>query len=256
MSRKKVKITNPGGETLDALIEGKQEAPETLVFVHGFGTDKNEGYNIFADWSKELKDNFTVVRFDFSGYGASDGKQVEVDYQKHSRDLASVLNWARANLNERVSLIAHSMGCFITSLLSPDNIRKSVFSGIPNADTNYIADRIQEVIRRRGGVVDENGVSEYPRSSGENQKMGASFWKVLRTFDPIDKITEYANKTDLLILHPREDDVIGDQHLEPYQEIEQATYLETPGDHNYSQADDRAAALNTIRNFLADKLEL
>ena len=61
-------IRNKFGERIDALVEGKEDADATIVFVHGSGTDKNEGENLFVDISKTLGKKFRIVRFDFSGF--------------------------------------------------------------------------------------------------------------------------------------------------------------------------------------------
>ena len=35
-------------------------------------------------------------------------------------------------------------------------------------------------IKNKGGTIDENGISMYPRTSGEVQKIGSDFWRVMR----------------------------------------------------------------------------
>lgn len=97
---KQVKIKNNLGEQLDALIEGNEKSKVTIVFVHGFGTDKNETENLFTDIATALKSQFRIIRFDLTGYGKSEGKQEETNYNKHAEDLKSVFDWV---------LIIHSL---------------------------------------------------------------------------------------------------------------------------------------------------
>jgi len=247
----KKRINNQFGEEIDVLVEGNESSNITIVFVHGFGTDKNEGHNLFADLALDLKKDFRLVRFDFTGYGESDGKQEDVNYEKQTRDLKAVLNWVEEESKGDINIIAHSMGTFVVSMLSPDNIEKTVFSAIPNADTNYLADVLQKKIRsKEGGVVDETGISIYPRYSGEVQKVGARFWEVLRAFNTAKAFSQYAKKTKLIIIHPLQDNVVGDKYLEPYKEIPEARYIEVKGDHNYSKREDREKVLHIIEEFL------
>src|SRR3990167_11225559 len=70
-------IINPYGERLDALVEERDRASATVIFVHGFGTDKHESDRYFDDLSFGLQKNFRIVRFDLSACGKSDGRLEE-----------------------------------------------------------------------------------------------------------------------------------------------------------------------------------
>lgn len=61
---KELKIKNIFGEKLDVLIEGNEQTDEIIIFVHGFGTDKNEGAGSFFDAAEYFKKNYLTVRFD------------------------------------------------------------------------------------------------------------------------------------------------------------------------------------------------
>ena len=43
----KKRIKNIFGEDLDVLIEGNANSKRILLFVHGYGTDKDEGVRFF-----------------------------------------------------------------------------------------------------------------------------------------------------------------------------------------------------------------
>lgn len=245
------RIRNKSDEQIDVLVEGNPNAETTVVFVHGFGTDRNEGYNIFVDMSEALQGKFRIVRFDFPGYGKSGGRQEDVDYNKQARDLETILNWVRKIYGDKISIVAHSMGTFVVSLLSPENIGKTIFSAIPNANTDYLISFLQNRINSKpGGVVDKDGISLYPRSSGEMQKVGLSFWKVLRAFDLAKAVADYAKRSNLLIIHPLQDEIVGNKHLDAYKVIPETEYMELDGDHNYSKRKDREGVIEIIQKFL------
>jgi pimeloyl-ACP methyl ester carboxylesterase len=113
-------IKNNGDEELDTLVEGNENSHTTIIFVHGFGTQKDESYGYFIDVAKALHSNYRTVRFDFSGYGKSQGKQVDVNYKKHAEDLKIILDWTKEKFGGKIYIIAQSMGCFVTAFLSPD----------------------------------------------------------------------------------------------------------------------------------------
>jgi len=132
-------IKNIFGENLDVLIEGNKESNKILIFVHGFGTDKNEGFSSFLDLSKYFENDFLMIRFDLSGYGQSEGKDHEFQFQKAAGDVDSIIRYARRNYKDKdIYIVAHSLGTFIVSLLSPHNIKKIVFISIANSKTSFI----------------------------------------------------------------------------------------------------------------------
>lgn len=117
---KKLKIKNIFGEDLDLLIEGNEKSKQIIVFVHGYGTDKDEGFSSFLDFSKYLTKDFLIMRFDLSGYGVSGGEQQEFQFQKAAGDVDSVIRFARKKYPKKdINIIAHSLGTFIVALLSP-----------------------------------------------------------------------------------------------------------------------------------------
>lgn len=249
---KTVIIPNIFGEKIDALIEGNTTAITTVIFVHGFGTNKNEGSNYFLDVANALKETYRIVRFDFAGYGASEGKQEEVNYEKQTKDLEAIIIYVRQQFDGNIFLFAHSMGCLVTAMLSPNGIQKTVFSSIPNYNTNYLSNFFQNWISSKpGGTVDKNGVSMFPRSAGGVQKIGSSFWKILEDFDPMKAVSEFARKTKLLIIHAKQDPIIGTDFVKEYSDIPGVEDIWMDGDHNYTKKDDREIVIEKVKTFFA-----
>lgn len=248
--QEEVLITNIFGESINTLIEGNPTAPVTVIFIHGFGADKNEGGNYFTDIAQALADNYRIVRFDFSGYGNSEGKQEEVNYEKQAKDLEAVLSYVKKNFDGEIYLYAHSMGCFITAMLSPENIKKTVFSSIPNYNTQHLSNFFQNwIVSKPGGSVDTNGISIFPRSAGGVQKIGLSFWKVLEDFDPMKAVSEFAQKTELLIIHAKQDPIIGTEFVKEYADISGVEDIWLNGDHNYTKKEDREILIEKVKEF-------
>ena len=77
-----MKIKNENGENIDLLVEGNPNSNITLVFAHGFGTNKDENSNLFIDLAKPFLEKYRVIRFDFSGYGQSEGRQEDASITK------------------------------------------------------------------------------------------------------------------------------------------------------------------------------
>lgn len=247
-----IKIKNKFGDELDTLIEGNDESNTTIVFVHGFGVDKNESFNYFADITLSLEGQFRLVRFDFSGYGKSGGKQEDVNYQKQAGDLGCVIDYVRANFPGKLFIVAHSMGTFVTSFLCPTGVEKTVFTGIPNSNTNYIIERLKgRISSRDGAFVNTEGITTYPRTFGPAQKIGPSFWKVLGEFKPVDVVSRYAKKTNLLVIHFNQDNIAGNDYMNEYDAIKEAKILWLDGDHNATKKEDREMVIKMIQEFFS-----
>lgn len=245
------KIKNIFGEELDVLIEGNENSKNIVIFVHGFGTDKNEGFATFLDLANFLKDQYITIRFDLSGYGSSEGEDYEFQFQKAAGDLDSVIRYARKEYPSKdVNIIAHSLGTFITSLLSPYEIKKTVFTSIPNSNSEYIIKQLQDRIVNHGGTIDEKGITIYPRSSGVVQKMGKDFWRTFRSFDVLEYLEEFAKKTKIVIFKPKQDNVLDYKYFEEYKLIPKVNYVEIDGDHNFRKKEDRQYLFDKIKDFL------
>jgi len=246
----KNKIKNIFGENLDVLIEGNLNSDRILIFVHGFGTDKNEGFATFLDLAHYLKYDFTTIRFDLSGYGKSEGEDYEFQFQKAAGDVDSVIRYAKGNHpNKEIFIVAHSLGTFVVSILSPHKIKKTVFTSIPNSNTDFIIRELKKRIISKGGRINENNLTFYPRASGVVQVIGKDFWRTLKTFSPIEYIEEFGNKTKLRIYKPKNDDVLENRYFNEYKKIKNIEYIELEGNHNFTKKEDRNKLFNSIKEF-------
>lgn len=246
----KRKISNKNNELLDVWVEGNEKSEKTIIFVHGFATDKHETAGYFNGLVKALENKFRIIRFDFSGCGESEGKLEEKDYEKWSEDLSVVADYVRDNFQGDVYIFAQSMGCFVTALLSPSGIKKTVFTGVPNNNTQYIIESLfLRFGKKPGGKIDFQGISLLPRSTGKTQKIGPSFWEVIKNLKPKETVEAYSKKTDLMIIHPKQDEVVGNQFLKEYSKIPGVKIKWLDGDHSFSKPEDRSKLIFEIERF-------
>lgn len=244
------RIHNIFGEDLDVAIEGNPDSNRVLIFVHGFGTDKNEGFSSFLDAADFFKNDFITIRFDQSGYGQSEGEDYEFQFQKAAGDLDSIIRYARREYPDKELYIAgHSLGTFVVALLSPFNIKKIALTSVPNSKMEFIIETLQKRILSKGGEVDEQRLTRYPRTSGAVQLIGRDFWRTLRNFDPISAFEELGSKTDLIILKPLQDEVLEYKYFDDYKNLKNAKYVELNGDHNFKKPEDRKALNELIKEF-------
>lgn len=246
----KTKIPNLQNESLDIWVEGNERSKMTVIFVHGFAVDKHETKGFFDDLAKEISENLRIVRFDFSGCGESQGNLEEKDFEKWSEDLKFVIEFVKKNYKGSLNIFAQSMGCFITALANPTGIKKTVFIGIPNNNTQFIIDKIsQRMISRPGGRINYDGISYFPRSTGKIQKIGPDFWRVLKDFNPYKKVEKFSKKTRLIIFHPKQDEIVGSEFLEEYSMIPGVKIEWVDGNHSFTKKEDRKNLILRIKDY-------
>ena len=248
---KSFKVLNKHGEELEVKVDGNEQGQGTLLFVQGFGVSLIEN-SLYADITAAFKNEFTIISFDFAGYGTSEGKQEDVSLNTEAQDLDAVLKWVRKQFLGPVSLIAHSLGCAVVSHLNPSVIEKTIFIAPTHQNCEHLVKNLQQRMLLRGGKIDEQGVSVYPRLSGEIQKIGALFWSTLRSFDPIASCRKFSIKTNLLLLYPKKDEIISKEGIIGYRKIATITFKELPGNHNFSEKKEREKLITTIQYFLQD----
>ena len=246
-----MKIKNENGENIDLVVEGNSTSNITIIFVHGLGTNKDENLNLFIDLAKPFLPRYRVIRFDLSGCGKSEGKQEEASIAKHTKDLKAVLDFAESKYNGTKYILAFSMGCFVVLSLSPEDIEKTVFISPPNPDPQRIIESTKARISSRpDGKVVEDGISIYPRSAGSIQKLGPAFWGALKTFKPVEMLTEYSKKTDLILFRPMQDEVVSGQNISAYRAIKTLEYVELSGTHGFADLKDREKLIVAVQYFV------
>lgn len=248
-------IKNNLGEKLDTWVEEPiGDVKASVVMVHGFGTSKHETAEYFDDISLALTNhNFRVVRFDLSGYGNSEGREEDACYSKHVLDLKCILNWVKSNFKSPIYIFAQSMGCWVTSLANPDGISKTIMTGVPNSNPEIVVTRVKDRFGSRpGAILNLDGVSLLPRSTGKIQKIGSQFWLDIKNIKPAKIVEDYSKKTELLIVHWESDEIIGKDYLDEYDKISSLKSIWLPGDHSVTKPSDRQNFIQKMLSFYGD----
>lgn len=247
----KLKIKNSWGENLDVLIEGKMDADISVVFVHGWGVDKDDGDRVFVDIAQSLKNDFRCVRFDLSGCGQSEGREEDANHQKFADDLKVVLKYVVSRFGPRIYLIAVSQGTTVATMaysqLGEYFPEKTILLSPVDSNSSYGIERKKAKILKRGGSVDELGISYSPRSNGDVQKIGPGYWQTLRTMNPLKQMSDLACKTKLLVVRGTEDEFIAAESVAAYKTIANLDFIEITGNHTFKQPESRQKLIEIIQ---------
>ena len=240
-------VENKQGEKLSVWVEGRDDATITVLMVHGFGIGKHDAH--FDDTTAALSKQYRVVRFDFSSYGESEGQNEDATYDKQADEVNLMVEWAKKQFGGDVYIIAQSMGCHAVSIAAPENIKKTVYTAPAPALGEDVIKGVQDKIRRREGVIDEDGISIYPRSSVPTQKLGPGFWKSIRSHDLVELFANYVQKTSLLLIRPMSDEVVSKEGFAPFRGVDGYILAEIEGDHSFQVEGQRQATLDHITAF-------
>jgi len=246
-----LEVINTFGERLENILKGNFKANEVIIFVHGFGVDLHETGGLFDYEANELGNRYITLQFSLSGCGNSGGKSEDMNYRKHADDLSTVINAVKTRYPDKnINIITHSMGGFVTAVLSPNNIKKIILVGLPNHNISYLKQRLIDRFKNReGSVIDLDGISIFPRSSGINQKIGSSFWKEINRIQPIALVEDLSKKTMLKIIHMRQDEIIGNLYINDYHNLPNIEAVYIDGNHSVTDIGPRKELINEINYF-------
>jgi len=136
---RKIEFPGLGGDTLAARLDSPDGAPIAYaLFAHCFTCSKD----IFAASriAKELSDaGIAVLRFDFTGLGASDGEFANTNFSSNVQDLLKAVDYMRSEHEAPALIIGHSLGGAAVLAAAPqiDEVKAVVTIGAP-ADAEHV----------------------------------------------------------------------------------------------------------------------
>jgi len=199
----KITFNSATGESLAARIDRPEgDIKAYILFAHCFTCTKD----IFAAarMAKVLKEkNYALLRFDFTGLGASEGDFANTNFSSNVEDLLSAANFMRDELEAPSILIGHSLGgsAVLAAKSKIPEVKAVVTLGSP-ADVAHVAHNFKSDIEK----IMAEGEAEVCLV-GRPFKIKKQFIEDVETV----KLQEYvANlKAALLVMHAPLDQTVG-----------------------------------------------
>ncbi len=202
-SSEKLTFAGSSGETLAARLDKPAGSPRAFaLFAHCFTCSKD----IFAAAriSEALVERgFAVLRFDFTGLGASDGDFANTNFSSNVEDLRRAADFLRDNYDAPEILIGHSLGGAAVLAVAGDiaEVKAVATIGAP-ADAAHVAHNF-------GAKIDEietEGVAEV-QLAGRTFKIKKQFLDDLKQQSVNARIVQM--RKALLIFHAPRDEIVG-----------------------------------------------
>jgi len=191
------------GETLAARLDlpmGPVRA--TALFAHCFTCSKDivAARRIAAELARQ---GIAVLRFDFTGLGASDGEFANTDFSSNVDDLLAAVGYLRENFEAPRLMIGHSLGgaAVLVAAASVPELRAVATIGAP-ADAEHVIHSFKAHLDE----IDISG-SATVTLAGRAFRVRDDFVKDLRAQSVRDRAGRM--KKALLVLHAPRDEVVG-----------------------------------------------
>jgi len=202
---KKFEFQNQNGETLAGTLEEPTVGPPrgVALFAHCFSCGKN--ILAASRVSRGLRDRgFTVLRFDFTGLGESEGEFADTNFSTNVDDLRAAISAMRKeNLAPQI-LIGHSLGGAAVLDLADevDEVKLVATIGAPSEPRHVVH------------LFDEAAMQQIEQTGQAEVSLGGRPFTIKKQF--LDDVTETSvlrklgsSKKPLLICHSPIDSVVG-----------------------------------------------
>jgi len=205
-----VSFTNDHGEQLAARLElPAGQAKATALFAHCFTCSKD----IFAASriSQGLAElGFAVLRFDFTGLGASEGEFANTNFSSNVSDLVNAANFMREKIEAPKILVGHSLGGAAV-LAAAKHVPEAI--AVATIGAPFDPGHVSHLFDGARGEIEATGEAEVTLG-GRSFKIKKQFLEDIESQQAVESIAGL--KKALLVFHAPLDKTVG---IENAQEI-------------------------------------
>lgn len=218
-------------------------ATDIIIFVHGFGV-RYDSRGMFTDIKQSLPKNFGSIMFDFNKVSDKDVYLSSITEQV--KLLRGIIENAKTDFPDiKLNVVAHSMGCIITSLAGLNIDGQVIFLAPPD---NFGDDRLESYFRQYEGATEQDSILVVPRKDGSISHIPLEFFKEMATIKPLDTMVQFAKKKQITVFQTTRDEVIGETN---YGELLDITQIERiSADHNFT-GKQRQVLIEKVTQLLA-----
>lgn len=245
---KTLKTSFPGwnGHILDARLEMPEGTPKAFaIFCHCFTCTKDT-ITTFRISRALAQRGYAVLRFDFTGLGASEGEFAQTNFSTNVSDVESAISFLRSHYQAPSLLLGHSLGGTATleAAIHANEVRTVVTVASPSQPDH--------VLHHFGRTLTllEQGVSASIEVAGQHYNIEPQFIENLRKYDMEQRLT--AINKPVLIFNIIDDALVAENNaVELNQWIRSDTKIVNleNSDHLLSNKQDTEFVADTINDW-------
>lgn len=235
MTTLKLTFTNEKGIELSARLDlPEAKAKAYAIFAHGFGGSKDT--LVASRISRALtNEDIAVLRFDFTGLGASEGEFVNTTFSTNVCDIIAAAKYLEQNYEAPKLLIGHSLGgaAVLVAASKLPEVRAVSTIGTPSNPSH-----VQHHFKDQLETITTRGASDI-KIAGKDISISHDFIKDIEKYD-LEEIVRDFNKA-YLIFHSPTDMVVSIMHAGILYRAARhpKSFLALDGaDHNLTKAED------------------
>ncbi len=132
----------------DNVIEGKATSTG-VIFLHGFSQTKAGAYGIFSQICEKIEANIPILRFDYMGFGDSEGETCEVDMHSMISNTEKMTQWFVNKTGcRKVIYIGHGIGNYIATIMVEKNPYNEAILIMPQLTALDKEERYKDIISK------------------------------------------------------------------------------------------------------------
>jgi len=228
--------------------QGSNSGP-TVILCHGMMSAK-EGTKQTALARGLEESGLSVLRFDFSFCGESEGIFQEITFTQEVDDLRSAVKWVRQNGGKAIGLFGSSMGGGVAVLYAKEDPSiKALVTLAAVAHPMRLAERMEELKQRMRQWKEEGN------HFGAEGEVGERFFQDIKHHNIPAAISKVA--APILVIHGQADEVVDVQEAyDLYENASEPKALKIilEGDHRITRPEDLQDVLQTTVAFFKQHL--
>ena len=250
---KQVHFKNHLGEKLSGTLHQPEKPSDRgIVIGHCFTCSRHT--RILQQMGRDLATaRFTVLRFDFSGNGQSEGAFIDSSYSKHIAEMKTAAAFLSDNGTRWIGLAGHSMGANI-ALLAAARLKTvravCIMAGrVSGMKPSHFLSREQQA------EIEQTGRVSFT-SRGRSLELSKGFFADADNYDIFKEIGSF--KRPLLIIHGDRDEIVPvDEAIQAHKRNPAAITLAViPGaDHMFSKEDHRRQVAAMVVDWFNQQIE-
>ncbi len=198
---REIRFPGSQGNPLAATLELPVGAPSGVaIFAHCF-TCSSASHAATRISAALAARGLAVIRFDFTGLGASGGDFADTSFTTNIEDLLSAAQWLRAQVGDATLLVGHSLGgaAVIAAAVSLPSVRAVVTIGAPACPDH--------VLHLFSGVQDDDGDRVRVDIGGRPFVVGRPFLDDIALQPQVERLASLGRA--LLVMHSPTDQIVG-----------------------------------------------